>query len=843
MARNRSRQATVGATSETEQQQPSQQHQQGSSGEMSGSETVATASDQETLRSLRSRTLHSSSSSMSNVNVTMTMGNDGHDNNDNLPRRSARIRQNNDNTNNGQEEVDQLQQEQSGDTAMDVESVTTHTTATPGAETSEGTTATRRGGTRHGVQTENEDSRFVLQWVRENYQYEQDHNVPRSGMYEHYRSTCGRNNPNPVNSATFGKLIRHVFPDITTRRLGTRGQSRYHYCGIRRRMGPPSTDINTSPQQHPPSSSSPHGEQQNYPTASSASLAHMSAASSSGAATGILPTPQSSQQYYRHQQRSGGGGPASSFYQVPTARRMRGMHRSTYSQQSRNRRGASRTSPEGYSSVGNVISRSTSSSSGAGGQGTSRHPTMSVSAFRGANSPASAPAFTGGDNGSTSASAFVSSRMSSSLMVSESGSVGGSGTMTSSAAPPSKRLRSNDLINQGISRQHDVQLPSFTVSSFASQNKVMMEFAHLYEQHCVDVLSMIQTGRFHSVYGCLIGFYQMLPDRFRVLIDEQPEATEAIWRWDCALYDSIFVSMLPTVQSPLSHQMNKDLREYTRELDNYLDESLNGYPEILRERKIEAARIFVSQFRRHLKLNQMAQAAAGLLRRPTTLEPMLSDWKKVDIPSILDQTHWSCDCDGHEIQRMLSFDICNLLETESNLEQWITWMQGVIERYMSTHQQQAGRDAGYFIFYAKQFVLKWSIYTSLILKDMTLSGAKSIDQFRILALFFDDMMQFLVESRIAKAMAPQFQQTSLSAQQHRHSTHPSSSPSISATPTSAHCTFAVQTSSSTNTPAPAMLETPPPSTSGSSRRDINNNNRQQTYQTSVESSATPSAAQ
>jgi hypothetical protein len=30
-----------------------------------------------------------------------------------------------------------------------------------------------------------------------------------------------------------GKLIRSVFPDLKTRRLGTRGNSKYHYYGIR----------------------------------------------------------------------------------------------------------------------------------------------------------------------------------------------------------------------------------------------------------------------------------------------------------------------------------------------------------------------------------------------------------------------------------------------------------------------------------------------------------------------------------------------------------------------------------------------------------------------------------
>lgn len=75
--------------------------------------------------------------------------------------------------------------------------------------------------------------------VQANYQYEPNHNVPRSGMYEDYKAACVRCHQQPVNSATFGKLIRHVFSGITTRRLGTRGESKYHYCGIRRRMGPP----------------------------------------------------------------------------------------------------------------------------------------------------------------------------------------------------------------------------------------------------------------------------------------------------------------------------------------------------------------------------------------------------------------------------------------------------------------------------------------------------------------------------------------------------------------------------------------------------------------------------
>ena len=42
----------------------------------------------------------------------------------------------------------------------------------------------------------------------------------------------------------------------------------------------------------------------------------------------------------------------------------------------------------------------------------------------------------------------------------------------------------------------------------------------------------------------MVSFYQMLPDRFRNLIDDHPQTIEDIWRWDCCLYD---VSLQPLV--------------------------------------------------------------------------------------------------------------------------------------------------------------------------------------------------------------------------------------------------------------------------------------------------------
>ncbi|KAI5124971.1 hypothetical protein M0805_007397 [Coniferiporia weirii] len=74
---------------------------------------------------------------------------------------------------------------------------------------------------------------FVQEWLKANYAPYPDGNVPRQGLYFSYRRVCDQYGIPHINTATLGKAIRLCFPTIKTRRLGVRGNSKYHYCGIR----------------------------------------------------------------------------------------------------------------------------------------------------------------------------------------------------------------------------------------------------------------------------------------------------------------------------------------------------------------------------------------------------------------------------------------------------------------------------------------------------------------------------------------------------------------------------------------------------------------------------------
>lgn len=56
--------------------------------------------------------------------------------------------------------------------------------------------------------------------------------VPRGRVYAFYASRCATEKITVLNPASFGKLVRVLFPGLKTRRLGVRGESKYHYVNF-----------------------------------------------------------------------------------------------------------------------------------------------------------------------------------------------------------------------------------------------------------------------------------------------------------------------------------------------------------------------------------------------------------------------------------------------------------------------------------------------------------------------------------------------------------------------------------------------------------------------------------
>ena len=98
---------------------------------------------------------------------------------------------------------------------------------------------------------------FAMVWLLGSCESSATAVVPRNRIYARYVQLCADNSLKPLSPASFGKLVRILFPNLTTRRLGMRGQSKYHYCGIKLVGDNSFQDFNNS--QSPASVSSSYG--------------------------------------------------------------------------------------------------------------------------------------------------------------------------------------------------------------------------------------------------------------------------------------------------------------------------------------------------------------------------------------------------------------------------------------------------------------------------------------------------------------------------------------------------------------------------------------------------------
>lgn len=76
--------------------------------------------------------------------------------------------------------------------------------------------------------------------------------VPRSRVYASYVNRCAHEKIAVLNPASFGKLVRVLYPGLRTRRLGVRGESKYHYVEFELEINDEDIEVGDSPNQPGP---------------------------------------------------------------------------------------------------------------------------------------------------------------------------------------------------------------------------------------------------------------------------------------------------------------------------------------------------------------------------------------------------------------------------------------------------------------------------------------------------------------------------------------------------------------------------------------------------------------
>ncbi|XP_078807667.1 MHC class II regulatory factor RFX1a isoform X13 [Oryzias latipes] len=462
-------------------------------------------------------------------------------------------------------------------------------------------------------------------WLLDNYETAEGVSLPRSTLYCHYLLHCQEQKLEPVNAASFGKLIRSVFMGLRTRRLGTRGNSKYHYYGLRIKAGSSLLRL-MEDQQHLAMRQQPFSQKQRLKPV------HKVEGMTNGTAAGAGQ---------QQQQQQGSGH----------------VDISTQVQQYQQFLDASRALPE-----------------------------------------------------------F-----------------------------PDIDLQGKSL-PEGIELEH------------------IKSFQLLYREHCeaiLDVMINLQFTLVETLWKTFWRFSQSQAGDATIAVHDESEKRlpksclvllckyEPVLRWSCdcdnSLYQSLVEILIPDVLRPIPSALTQAIRNFAKSLESWLTNAMMNIPEEMVRIKVTSANAFAQTLRRYTSLNHLAQAARAVLQNTAQINQMLSDLNRVDFANVQEQASWVCRCEDRVVQR-LEQDFKLTLQQQNSLEQWAVWLDSVVSQVLKPYQHSPA-----FPKAAKLFLLKWSFYSSMVIRDLTLRSAASFGSFHLIRLLYDEYMYYLIEHRVAQA--------------------------------------------------------------------------------------------
>ncbi|XP_077080435.1 DNA-binding protein RFX2 isoform X2 [Siphateles boraxobius] len=477
---------------------------------------------------------------------------------------------------------------------------------------------------RHHTSHSSRSSSAMLQWLLDNYETAEGVSLPRSSLYNHYLRHCQEQKLDPVNAASFGKLIRSVFMGLRTRRLGTRGNSKYHYYGIRLKPDSPLNRLQEDTQYMAMRQQPVHQKQRFKPFHK---MDGMGDSLNSGSQhSSSTPEQSVAAQSQHHQQ---------------------------------------------YIDVSHVL-----------------------------------PPFPSPDLGS---------------------------------CPLPEPISMNDVKNLQSN----------------------------YRIHCEATLDVVMNLQFHLIEKLWQTFwYSTAPSSDGATTINSEEDVEDIpgfpreklialckyepikqWMRSCdhILYQALVEILIPDVLRPVPSTLTQAIRNFAKSLEGWLTSAMTDFPQEIVRTKAAVVSAFAQTLRRYTSLNHLAQAARAVLQNTSQINQMLSDLNRVDFANVQEQASWVCQCDESVVQR-LEQDFKVTLQQQSSLDQWAAWLDNVVNQVLKPYDGSPS-----FPRAARQFLLKWSFYSSMVIRDLTLRSAASFGSFHLIRLLYDEYMFYLVEHRVAHA--------------------------------------------------------------------------------------------
>ncbi|RLU15456.1 hypothetical protein DMN91_012450 [Ooceraea biroi] len=270
-------------------------------------------------------------------------------------------------------------------------------------------------------------------------------------------------------------------------------------------------------------------------------------------------------------------------------------------------------------------------------------------------------------------------------------------------------------------------------------------FRNIYREHCEAFLDAVLNFEFATVESLWREFWRSQDNNNGDECEEENYLSKTklyqmckctgvqdfIKKVDYTFYQNLVEVLMPNVLQPIPK--------------SWLQSAMADCPEEMMQIKLTAVSAFAQTLRRYTSLNHLAQAARAVLQNSTQINQMLADLNRVDFHNVQEQASWVCQCDYGMVQR-LEADFKVTLQQQNSLEDWAIWLKGVVTQVLKPFEEKPT-----FATAARQFLLKWSFYSSMVIRDLTLRSAASFGSFHLIRLLYDEYMFYLIEHQVAIA--------------------------------------------------------------------------------------------
>ncbi|XP_054275466.1 DNA-binding protein RFX2-like isoform X5 [Macrosteles quadrilineatus] len=281
----------------------------------------------------------------------------------------------------------------------------------------------------------------------------------------------------------------------------------------------------------------------------------------------------------------------------------------------------------------------------------------------------------------------------------------------------------------------------------------------IYREHCEAFLDAIMNLEFVTIESLWREFWRSqdnnngdeceeekyLSKTKLYLLSKCSYIQQFVRRVDYHFYQNLVEVLIPDVLRPIPSSLTQAIRNFAKGLESGLNAAMVGCPQDMVNIKVNAVAAFAQTLRRYTSLNHLAQAARAVLQNSTQINQMLADLNRVDFHNVQEQASWVCQCDGMLVQR-LEADFKVTLQQQNSLEEWASWLKNVVSTVLKPYQGKPN-----FTKAARQFLLKWSFYSSMVIRDLTLRSAASFGSFHLIRLLYDEYMFYLIEHQVALA--------------------------------------------------------------------------------------------